>query len=50
MLAKLLFDEVVTIEKQRCKDFFLGFDQAYSWYLINYYPFSMYSKTMTEII
>ena len=26
MLAKLLSDEVVTVEKQRCKDFFLGFD------------------------
>jgi len=26
VLAKLLSDEVVTVEKQRCKDFFLGFD------------------------
>ena len=26
MLAKLLSDEVVTIENQRYKDFFLGFD------------------------
>ena len=26
MLVKLLSDEVVTVEKQRCKDFFLGFD------------------------